>query len=135
MATFLPFPFYRKLEQKSTLWQQHHKEKERALGQRKCCSRMKPNLRYLDFLFHNKSKSVYSAAVLLLPLFVLFPGEHPHQKKTGKSALPVADDSKDVSILFTCMHFPKCFPITNPHCLFAGCQLYSHALWWASARN
>ena len=71
---------------------------------------MKPNLRYLDLLFHNKSKSVYSAAVLLPPPVCAVSQRNIRNKKTGKSALPVADDSKDVSILFTCMHFFQLLP-------------------------
>ena len=86
IATFLPFPFYRELEQKSTLWKQHHKQhkqKEKALGLRKCCSLMKTNLRYLDVLFHSLSKSVYTAAVLLPPSVCAISQGNIHTKKLG----------------------------------------------------
>ena len=71
---------------------------------------MNQNLRYLGFLFHNKSKSVYSGAVVLPPPVCAVSQGNIRNKKTGKSALPVADDSKDVSMLFTCMHFSQVLP-------------------------
>ena len=112
---FFPFPFCRELELKSTMWhllKHRHKSKERVL--RKCCFRMRQNLRYVDFLFHNKSKGVHSGSVGLPPPVCAVSQGNIRTKKHTKSAVPVADDTTDVSIFFTCMQFSKILPAKYP---------------------
>ena len=71
-------------------------------------------LRYLDFLFHNKSKSVYSGSVGLPPPVCAVSQGNICTKKDAKSAVPVADDMPYVSIFFSCMQFSKILPAKYP---------------------
>ena len=74
---------------------------------------MNRNLRYLSCTII--SPKVYTLVLwYFLLLFVLFHRGTSATKKTGKSALPVADDSKDVSMFFTCMHFSQVLPDKYP---------------------
>ena len=75
---------------------------------------MRQNLRCVDFLFHNKSKGVHSGSVGLPPPVWAVSQGNIRTKKDAKSTVPVADDTKDVSIFFTCMHFPKILPTKYP---------------------